>query len=590
MRRLFMMSAFVAVVAAAVTACGPDVEEIVPPVLEGSGITSWSWTDEVKADEEGDMLSLTFTSEGKWTAVSSEPSWCSILTSEGVAGEAALRISVATNVKAEPRSAVVTISVEGYPSSETFTVSQAEGVTEKGNGIYREVNEWTYKRMSETYLWNETIPELALDYSVDYQAFLTSILDGVGKNGDVNHDDGAYKGDMRTEYYTTIVSNAPVTKTVGAESYANGFFRLRPVDIGAAIGVIVDVVVPGGPADKAGLKRGHFITEVNGIPITRDNYQSVTTKIYTDPVTVLYNTVEWQGANRDKAVLAEVGEVALSPDYYIDPAIYKAETVELSNGKKVGYLLYMGFHTDYDKALMDVFDKFKADGIDDLVLDLRYNNGGEIISSTVMATMIAGARHEGEILAKLSFNAARTAEGVKGEYRIGVQETIEYPDGYPLIQDALQHSLDLERVFVIATGYTASASEIIINGLRGLDIEVNHIGTTTSGKNVGMEGFSRRYQNYDFLLYPVSFYIENAKGFKDYPDGFSPDLYLDDSSYYPGGDFGSPDDFLCNAAYGWIRTGQNPAKSSAAVQMKALDSGIQVMNSRMGGNLVIYGN
>lgn len=561
-------------------------DEIIP-VLEGSGISDTSWSGTVSADEDGEILSLTFFSEGKWTAESSAPSWCRLLTENGVAGSAALRIEVAVNVDVEPRKASVEISVEGYPESVVLEIVQSEGVTEKGDGRYREVNEWIYRRMSENYLWNEPIPTLPLDYSLDYSAFLKSILDGVAKCDDVNHDDGAYNQELRTEYYSQIISAAPLTKAVGQQERGNGFYRLRPVDLGVALGVVVDAVVPGGPADRSGIKRGHFISEVNGIEITMDNYKSVTSKLYTDALTVKLNTVQWQGEYLDKAVLSEAGTVYLVPEYYTDPAIYKAETVTLSNGRKVGYLLYMGFHTDYDEQLIEVFDKFKADGVEDLVLDFRYNNGGEILSSTLMATMIAGQKHKGEILAKLTFNAQRTAVGEEASYRIGIPETKEYPDGYMLIQEGLSHSLDLDRVYVITSGYTASASEIIINGLRGLGIEVNLVGTRTSGKNVGMEGYSTSFRNYDFLLYPVTFYIENAQGFRDYPEGFAPDLYLDDSGYYPGGDFGSNEDFLCNAAYGWIRTGENPRPSKSAASF-SFESAPFMIDRKLGGSLVIY--
>lgn len=556
--------------------------------LEGTGISETSWSGVVSADEEGEMLSLTFVSAGKWTAVSSGPDWCKVLTPEGVSGPAALRVKVEANVDTQARTASIEISVEGYPESVSIEVRQSEGVTEKGDGRYRELNEWIYGKMAANYLWNEPIPQLPLDYSVDYQTFLKSMLDGVSKYDDVNHDDGAYTGKLRTGYYSQIISSAPITKVTGQQERGNGFYRLRPADLGTALGVVVDAVVPGGPADKAGVMRGHFITAVNGVAITMDNYKSVTAKIYTDPMTIQLNTVDWEGVNLDHAVLTRLEDVTLSPEYYVDPAIYKAETVELSNGKKVGYLLYMGFHTDYDDQLMEVFDKFKADGIEDLVLDLRYNNGGEILSSTVLATMIAGNRHEGEVLAKLTFNAARTEAGETAEYKIGVPQTKEYPNGYFPIQAALSHSIGLERVFVITSGYTASASEIIINGLRGLDLEVNLIGTKTSGKNVGMEGWHTEFRNYDFLLYPVTFYIENAKGFRDYPDGFEPDLYLDDSGYFPGGDFGSNEDFLCNAAYGWIRTGKNPLKPSGSHVKVAYESAPFMIERKMGGSLVLY--
>ena len=117
---------------------------------------------------------------------------------------------------------------------------------------------------------------------------------------------------------------------------------------------------------------------------------------------------------------------------------------------------------------------------------------------------------------------------------------------------------------------------------------MNIIGTTTSGKNVGMEGFSKKYRNYDFLFYPVSFYIENAKGFSDYPEGFKPDIYLNDSGYYPGGDFGTMGDYLCNAAFGWIRTGQKPGKAIAAPQSTRLEHADIPFTTRLGGSRVTY--
>lgn len=560
---IFLMSAALLLIT------GSCQEEV---LLEGSGVSDASWTGTLEADEEGEMFSLTFNASASWTATSSAPEWCQLLTENGVEGAAALRINVAGNTSIEGRRATITITVNGYPQQEEFTISQKEGVTEKGDGRYREINEWVYQKMSETYLWNEHIADLALDYSIGYQEFLESILDGISKYDDVNHDDGAYNNEYRTEYYTKIVSNAPDTRAVGEQTYGNGFYSVKPVNLGTAIGAAVMTVTPGGPADRQGIKRGDFITAVNGVAITMDNYKSVINKIYTDPISVLINTVRWEGANLDKAVVTPTGTVNLQPEYYTDPAIYKAMTIDTDNGKKIGYLLYMGFHTDFDNELIEVFEKFKTDGIDDLVLDLRHNNGGEIISSTVMATLIAGSQHQGKTLANLVFNKARTETGERATYQIGVPQTKEYPEGYPLIRKALDHSLDLNRVFVITSGYTASASEIIINGLRGLDIEVNLIGTRTSGKNVGMEGFSKRFRNYDFILYPVSFYIENAKGFSDYPDGFGPDLYYDDSPYYPGGDYGTMDDFLCNAAFGWIKTGKKPSQISKSMSVISMET------------------
>lgn len=569
----------------ALSSCKED--DIIPP-LEGTGITEATWEENATVNDDGKMLSYTFTSADTWTAESSYPDWCTILTPEGVNGLAALRISVAKNTTVTERNAEITIKVNGYPMAATIRITQEAGVIEQGDGRYREINQWIYENMAATYLWNDPIPNLALDHSIGYQDFLASILNGVAKQNDLNHDDGAYKNGNRTEFYTQIISNAPETRAIGETVTGNGFYLLRPVNLGTAVGILVDTVVPDGPAARNGITRGHLITEVDGVQITTNNYKNVLSNIYTDRMSVLINTVAWEGANYDIAVLTPVKTVELSPEEYIDPSIYKYDIIGLSNGKKVGYLMYMGFHSAFDEQLIAVFDYFKSEGIDDLVLDLRYNNGGEILSSTVMGTLIAGPQYKGQTLAKLAFNADRTTAGESAEYKIGVIETLEYPDGYLPIEKALEHSLGLNRVFVIATEYTASASEIIINGLRGLGIEVNLIGRQTGGKNVGMEGVSKRYMSYDFILYPVSFYIENAKGFKDYADGFEPDFLFDDSSFYPGGDYGTNGDYLCNIAFGWINSGSKPARTKTKAMMQESDNMLQFTPSRHTGGSITH--
>lgn len=206
------------------------------------------------------------------------------------------------------------------------------------------------------------------------------------------------------------------------------------------------------------------------------------------------------------------------------------------------------------------FDRFRAQNVTDLILDLRYNNGGDVLSSTVLGTLIAGEAYKGQLYAHMTFNEDRTEAGESGDYKIGVKETFE--SVYEPIERALQHALGLKKIYVLVSETTASASEMVINGLRGLDIEVNLIGMPTNGKNVGMEGVVRSFHNYDFLLFPVSFYIENAKGFRDYSDGFTPDVQIDDSAIYPG-EFGTMMDQLGYLALQWIKTDNKPQLPSA---------------------------
>jgi len=193
---------------------------------------------------------------------------------------------------------------------------------------------------------------------------------------------------------------------------------------------------------------------------------------------------------------------------------------------------------------------------------LRYNNGGDVLSSAVLGTLVAGNDYKGQVYAHTTFNEDRTEAGEGGDYKIGVKETVERI--YEPLETALQHAVGLKKIYVLVSQTTASASEMVINGLRGLDIEVNLIGQTTNGKNVGMEGVMRSFYNHEFLLYPVTFYVENAKGFRDYSTGFVPDVEIDDSAIYPG-EFGTMEDQLGYIALVWIKSGKKPELQASSL-------------------------
>lgn len=582
------MSAFIA--AFLCLSCNKEQEE----PLVGSGISSATWSsDGNSADAEGEILNFSFQSSGKWTAVSEDESWCKTLTPNGVAGASTLRLRVSKNTLAEARSVKVTVAVEGYPQTEQLTVNQDKGVTEAGDGRYREVNAWIYDTMAEYYLWNEPIPSLSLDYSVDYQTFFTSILDGVADCDDVNHDDGYWKNKKRMGYYSQLSSNAPVTRAVGDRTTGSGLYLLQATYLGTTedyVGIVVMAVTPGTPAAEAGLKRGDFINKVDGASVTDTNYQEMVRKLYAGPATVAVNDVSWSNGSPH---ITPRGEVYVGSDTYVEPAVYK-DTVLNIGGKKVAYLLYMGFDVDYDEDLIETFDGFRSEGVQELILDLRYNGGGDVLSSVVLGTLIMGNDRKGQVMTRLQFNSARTAAGEKGEYKIGEAVNSEMPSGYEPIETALQSSVNLKRVYLLCTGSTASASELVINGLKGLDAEVILIGQTTQGKNVGMEGFERTFYTYPFTLYPVTFYASNAKGFSDYPEGFTPDFVCDDSNIYPG-DFATGTDALSGIAMSWIRDGEAPSAASVRSASSAMTPQLRVigdsyscspMAQRIGGSIV----
>lgn len=570
------------------TACSDDdtVTPGKPGTQEGTGISDESWTAENPTDAKGGMVIYSFAAAAEWTA-SSDSEWCEVITEKGGAGECSLRLSLAVNTADQPRTASVTVQLQGYDTPASFKVTQ-KGYEPHGDGRFEEVNKWMYDYMESHYLWNEPVSSLVLDYSVDYQNFLTQMLDGVAAHDNVNREDGIWQGDKRLSYYTFVQSGAPTgtgtsTLAVGAPVNGTGVFLQRPTRLpDGVVGLAIMAVTPGSPAADAGLQRGDFISKVNGTVLTADNYEQLGKLVYNGPVTVTPNKLDWNGKSY---TMIPFEDVSLASARYTDPAIYANSVLSFKDGRKVGYLLYMGFHCDYDRQLMDVFDKFAEAGVSDLILDLRYNNGGDVLAADVLATLIAGNAYKGQILSQFVYNEARTAAGEQGELRIGEKVNVSAPGGYQPIEDALDHALSLRTLYVICSSTTASASEMLINGLRGLDFDVRMIGTTTNGKNVGMEGISRKFYTYDFAFYPVSFYTENAKGFRDYANGLVPDFVLDDYGLYPG-DFGTVDDTYCSAAIYWIQNGSMPVLPASREATPLSDWTAKRMERRFGGCIV----
>jgi len=182
-----------------------------------------------------------------------------------------------------------------------------------------------------------------------------------------------------------------------------------------------------------------------------------------------------------------------------------------TNGSKVGYLLFNDHLATAEAQLVEAVNYFKGQAITDLVLDMRYNGGGYLYIASELAHMIAGAaRTNGQVFEQLSFSAKRSADTNSAKARTPFYDTSTGGVGLP--------SLNLPRVYVLAQSDTCSASESVINGLRGVGVDVRLIGGTTCGKPYG---FTAK-DNCGISYFPIEFKGVNAQGFGDYADGFVP--------------------------------------------------------------------
>ncbi len=455
-----------------------------------------------------------------------------------------------------------------------------------------DIDRWMFDYMKTHYLWNEAVKKVKPDYSLEYEEFLEDVLKKVAAQNDVNHDDGHWEKGKRSYFYSNIqrFNASAATKSIqtrGTREQADGlgiemmFGMSIGQNGGSPYALLVAAVTPGSPADKK-VKRGDLIAKVGGAEIKESNLEDCWEKLMTTESGTV--RVALYDMNTGKTG----SDISITAASYEDNPVWMRKTITTASGKKVGYLCYGSFNYYYDDKLIEAFKEFRKEKIDELVLDLRYNGGGHVVSSAVLATLIAGEAHRGDVYARTTYNADRKGE-TADVYKLGVARynTSFSNTKHDPIETALASALGLKQVYVLCTDNTASASELVVNGLRGLDFEVRLIGSTTNGKNVGMEPLEETFGDYTYDFSPITFYIENAKGKRDYGDGFKPDVEAEDYLLYQnaekqisGIDWGDAEhDELLFYAMKWIETGSKPVPEKKAVATRAF-GGMQLRTLR----------
>jgi hypothetical protein len=218
-----------------------------------------------------------------------------------------------------------------------------------------------------------------------------------------------------------------------------------------------------------------------------------------------------------------------------------ADTIIAWSGKKVGYLAYSQFLTSFDDSLRAIFGRFKTAGVNELVLDFRYNGGGYVVSSDLITNLTVkdAAARVGKVMNKKVYNATYTAYLEKNSGSSAFET---------LFKSEANNLGTLNRVFVLTAGNTASASELVINNLLPF-MDVILIGENTYGKNVGSFTITDPNKRWDYGLQPITFLTNNAIGKSDYGtvSGFTPNYILKDN-VLPYKALGNPGETYFNKA------------------------------------------
>ncbi len=412
-----------------------------------------------------------------------------------------------------------------------FLSCSKDEVVDNGNGngdgnavtLNNKVNDFTWKAMNSWYNWQESVPNLANskdDNTNSYYEYLNGFATPQELFSSLKHADDDFSWFIE-DYVAQQQSFQGISKSFG--------FRPSLVRVNNTDNIIMYIqhVSENSPADNAGFKRGDIIHGINNTIMTIDNYQTVLEDYRKE--TALFNFSEKDGitAKEDKTI---------TQDVVADNPIHLIKTFDNVAGKKVGYIVYNGFRSSFNDELNAAFGQLKGAGVQELVLDLRINGGGSVLTSAYLASMIHDGADTNTTFAELRYNSKHTDRNARAPFFSSLN--VYNSAGDNTGTQPINRLSGISRLYVLASSSTASASEMIINGLRPF-IEVKVVGTKTTGKNEGSitlydspssdftdaNSASKDHKN---AMQPIVFQIYNNLGQSDYNEGFEPNILVEE--------------------------------------------------------------
>jgi carboxyl-terminal processing protease len=404
---------------------------------------------------------------------------------------------------------------------------------------------WVRSWIDETYLWYREVPDLpAAPYAgpVDYFNVLkTPALTASGRPRDRFHF-----------VYDTSAWNQLSQGGVEA-GYGIEWALLAPAPPRRMLVAYVD---PGTPASLAGLARGAEVVSVDGVDFVNGaDVATINAGAFPDHVGKQTTfVIRDSGAATPRAVTMTSIAVTKVP-------VQGVRTVDTPAGR-VGYLLFTDHIATAESRLMQAFAQLRDAGATDLVLDMRYNGGGYLDIAAELAYMIAGPeRTTGRTFEQLQFNDKNPFGYDAASLRTPFYTAAV---GFSVAPGTALPTLGLGRVTVLTSSGTCSASESVINSLRGVDVTVNLVGGATCGKPYGF----LPEDNCGTTYFAIQFEGVNDKGFGDYADGFAPTCSVADDFTRALGD---PAEARFAAALGLMATGACPAGTAATAKSPVRD-------------------
>jgi carboxyl-terminal processing protease len=391
-----------------------------------------------------------------------------------------------------------------------------------------ETNEWILDQMKTWYYWSDKI-KASPDLTLEPEAFFNSLL---------------YKFDATLrpdgDRFSWIESDADALKAELSGSSKTTGMELKlfyyPAGSSNIVGIIA-YTLPGSPAALAGFKRGDVFTRINDQKLTISNYYDL---IYSDAARNYTMGV----FDENNSIVETAVKRAVTPVSFQENPVFYDTTFQYGSNT-IGYLVYHQFipsksgsdKKEYDSELDNVIASFKAKNVNSLILDLRYNPGGYVSSATNLASLIGKNISSDKIFYYKGYNATITP-------------VLQKQYGADYFEDKFSSKSqnigsNLTNLVILTSSRTASASELLINGLKPF-MTVTLVGDKTVGKNVGSITLSDKSGKVKWGLQPIVTRSYNSLRQSEYNTGFAPDIPAEEGlKLYP---YGDPKDPLLSAA------------------------------------------
>lgn len=383
-------------------------------------------------------------------------------------------------------------------------------------GSNEQINTWILDSLQRYYYWSDALP----------------------KNVSIGQAPGSFFNAVRNaedRFSWLYLPNDASTFALSSRALYGFDYAVIEDGLSQQIFAVIKSVLKGSPAERVGLKRGDYIRKINGIELTKDRLETMEKDLLNNRTAGLGLVTFQDGVfseEREINVLA-----GLSP--YAQPAI--SQILE-NGGRKIAYIYIDDFSAGTVNGMLPTFLKFKSEGVSELILDLRYNSGGEVSEAAALCAMIAPGITESTpfIIYKGNKNGGLRNESIGRA--AGYNHLIDF-------KALLQRNLALSRVFVLATAATASAAELMINNLKPY-VAVKVIGERTMGKDEAsfLIDDQRNPKKVAWEMYPIIYKLFNARGEGAYHQGIPPDLNVNEFSQLPLLPLGNTNDPLIKTA------------------------------------------